>query len=51
MVVQTPLFKQITKRVLLDKYCDTLKEQGFDVENLLESETLNNFPYNSSQNS
>ena len=35
-VVQTPLFKQITKKVLLDKYCDTLKEQGFNVENLLE---------------
>ena len=26
-VVQTPLFKEITKRALLDKYCDTLKEQ------------------------
>ena len=31
-VVSTTLFKQVTKRVLLDKYCDTLKEQGFDIE-------------------
>ena len=49
-VVPTTLFKQVTERVLLDKFCDTLKEQGFNIEQLLESEPLNNFPYNSSQN-
>ena len=48
-LVLTLLFKQITKRILLDKYCDILTEQGYNVENLLESEPLNNFPYNSSQ--
>ena len=48
-LVPTPLLKQITKRALLDKYCDILKEQGFNVDNLLESESLDNFPYNSFQ--
>ena len=41
-------FKQNIKLEFLFGYRDTLEEQGFNVDNLLLSETINNFPHETS---
>ena len=42
-------FKQRIKDEFLIQYCETLKSEGYNIDMLLQSETMNNFPYNASQ--
>ena len=41
-------FKQMVKNNFLNQCCDTPTLQGYDIDALLQSRPLDNFPYNSS---